>query len=78
MEHVREPSRTILRWYGDDVIEGGPLSPRTGVLKVPEGPGLGVPLDRKALQRCHERFLAEGTFPAAAPGQHCGGAFRKH
>jgi L-alanine-DL-glutamate epimerase-like enolase superfamily enzyme len=23
---------------------------------VPDGPGLGVTLDRKALARCHERF----------------------
>ncbi|HET6620049.1 MAG TPA: mandelate racemase/muconate lactonizing enzyme family protein [Dongiaceae bacterium] len=78
MEHVREPCQTILRWYADDVIEGGPFSPSKGVLKVPDGPGLGVLLDRKALQRCHERFLSEGAFPAGAPGQHYGGAFRKH
>jgi len=75
---VREPSRTILRWYGDDMIEGAPLSPRKCVLKVPEGPGLGVTVDRKALQRRHERFLAEGVFAAGAPGQHYGGALRKH
>jgi len=77
MEHVREPSQTILRWYGDDVIEGGPLSPKKGVLKLPEGPGLGITLDRKALKRCHERFLSEGVFPTGAPGGSYGGAFRK-
>lgn len=76
MEHVREPSQTILRWYGDDVIEGGPLSPKNGVLKLPEGPGLGIDLDRKALQRCHERFLAEGAFPTGGAGSY-GGSFRK-
>lgn len=76
MEHVREPSQTILRWYGDDVIEGGPLSPQNGVLKLPEGPGLGIHLDRKALQRCHERFLAEGAFPTGGAGSY-GGSFRK-
>jgi glucarate dehydratase len=77
MEHVREPSQTILRWYGDDVIEGGPLSPKRGLLPVPAGPGLGVTLDRTALQRCHERFLSEGAFPAGTVGQSYGGAFRK-
>lgn len=77
IEHVREPSQTILRWYGDDVIEGGPLSPKQGRLAVPAGPGLGVTLDRKALQRCHERYLSEGAFPAGATGQSYGGAFRK-
>jgi len=76
LEHVREPSQTILRWYGDDVIEGGPLSPKNGVLKLPDGPGLGVNLDRKALKRCHERFLAEGAFPTGGIGSY-GGSFRK-
>jgi glucarate dehydratase len=75
-EHVREPSQTILRWYGDDVIEGGPLSPKNGVLKLPEGPGLGIDLDRKALKRCHERFLSEGAFPTGGAGSY-GGSFRK-
>lgn len=77
MEHVREASQTILRWYGDDVIEGGPLCPRSGVLAVPQGPGLGVELDRKALARCHQRYLEEGAFPSGTPGGQYGGAFRK-
>lgn len=77
MEHVREPSQTILRWYGDDVIEGGPLSPKNGVLKLPDEPGLGVTLDRKALKRCHERYLSEGAFPTGSAGGSYGGSFRK-
>jgi hypothetical protein len=36
---------------------------------VPDGPGLGVTLDRKALARCHERFKNEGVFPASKTGQ---------
>ena len=77
LEHVREPSQTILRWYGDDVIEGGPLSPRGGALPVPTGPGLGVALDPEALRRCHERFLEQGSFPTGAPTERYGGGFRK-
>lgn len=77
MEHVREPSQTILRWYADDVIEGGPLVPRNGRLPVPMGPGLGVTLDAKALKRCHERYLSEGQFPAGSATEHYGGSFRK-
>ena len=77
MEHVREPSQTILRWYADDVIEGGPLVPRNGKLPVPMGPGLGVMLDAKALKRCHERYLSEGQFPAGSATEHYGGSFRK-
>jgi glucarate dehydratase len=78
MEHVREASQTLFRWYADDVIAGGTLVPKQGRVKVPEGAGLGVTLDTKALKRCHERFLSEGTFPAGGSGHHVyGGHFRK-
>jgi glucarate dehydratase len=65
MEHVREPSQTLFRWYGDDVIAEGTFVPKRGRVAVPDGPGLGVTLDQKALKRCHERFLSEGVFPAS-------------
>ncbi len=55
LEPVRGPSQTLFRWYSDDVIEGGPLVPKSGVVKVPDGPGLGVILDAKALARCHQQ-----------------------
>ncbi|MCP5084040.1 MAG: mandelate racemase/muconate lactonizing enzyme family protein [Alphaproteobacteria bacterium] len=77
VEHIREPSQTLLRWYGDDVIAEGLLAPHDGHLTVPEGPGLGVTLDPKALKRCHERYLAEGAFPSASPAEGYGGGFRK-
>ena len=77
VEHIREPSQTLLRWYGDDVIEQGLLAPKDGHLDVPDGPGLGVTLDRKALKRCHERYLDEGPFPSASPAEGYGGGFRK-
>lgn len=80
LEHVRGASQTLFRWYADDVIEGGPFQPKDGVVQVPEGPGLGVALDRKALMRCHDRYLSEGSFPAAATPDGAsgyGGAFRK-
>lgn len=65
IEHVREPSQTLFRWYADDVVEQGTFVPKNGVVQVPDGPGLGVTLDRKALKRCHERYLKEGQFPAS-------------
>lgn len=80
LEHVRGASQTLLRWYADDVIEGGPFVPKSGVVQVPDGPGLGVTLDPVALRRCHERYLAEGRFPAgasAAAGSAYGSTFRK-
>lgn len=76
LEHVRGASQTLFHWYADDVIEGGPFALENGVTQVPSGPGLGVTLDRKALQRCHERFLAEGSFPSGRDGGY-GSGFRK-
>ena len=77
IEHVREPSQTLVRWYADDVIEGGPFSPEQGELPVPTAPGLGVTLDRVALRRCHERYLREGTFPSGVAGSGYGASFRR-
>jgi len=77
LEHVRGASQTLFRWYADDVIEGGPFVPRHGYVAVPEGPGLGVTLDRTALARCHQRYVDEGPFPTAKAGGQYGGAFRK-
>jgi glucarate dehydratase len=76
LEHVRGASQTLFHWYADDVIEGGPFALENGVTQVPTGPGLGVTLDRKALQRCHDRFLAEGSFPSGREGGY-GSGFRK-
>jgi hypothetical protein len=64
LEHMRGASQTLLRWYADDVIEGGPFVPRAGVVAVPEGPGLGVTLDPVALRRCGAAMTA--TLPRAA------------
>ena len=77
VEAVRGASQTLLRWYGDDVIEGGPMVPKGGKLGLPEGAGLGVTLDRKALARCHQRYLDEGAFPSGVAGLGYGGRFRK-
>jgi glucarate dehydratase len=62
VDWLDEPSQTLLRWYVDDVIEGGPMQPQDGVLTVPTGPGLGVTLDPAAFQRAHESFRTHGSF----------------
>ena len=51
--------------------------PKSGMVAVPQGPGLGVVLDRKALARCHARFLDQGAFPSGVAGEAYGGRFRK-
>jgi glucarate dehydratase len=76
-EHVRDASQTLLHWYADDVIEGGPFTLQGGMVTVPDGPGLGVVLDAKAFKRCHERYLTEGSFPSGVTGEAYGGRFRK-
>ncbi|QGX99711.1 chloromuconate cycloisomerase [Roseovarius faecimaris] len=77
LEPVRGASQTLFRWYADDVIEGGPFVPKSGAVSVPDGPGLGVVLDSKALERCHQRYCDEGAFPAATKAGRYGGSFRK-
>lgn len=76
LEHVRGASQTLFHWYADDVIEGGPFRHENGHVDVPTAPGLGVTLDPTALQRCHDRYLAEGAFPDGRSGGY-GGKFRK-
>jgi glucarate dehydratase len=44
-------------WQVDEVVEGGRFSFKDGTLAVPEGPGLGVTLDRDALKRLHQNYL---------------------
>ncbi len=50
----------------DDVVEGGALRYEHGKLRVPDGPGLGVTLDRDRLAAHAERYRREG----AAMGFH--------
>jgi glucarate dehydratase len=47
-------------WQEDEVVDGGKLRFEEGALRVPSGAGLGVRLDRDALARLHETYLACG------------------
>lgn len=46
--------------YTGDVIEGGPFRQTNNTVAVPEGPGLGVTLDRDALNVWHKHLLDNG------------------
>lgn len=55
--HLDYALDTHYPWQIDEVIKGGKIPIKDGAVVVPEGPGLGVELDRAALQRLHENFL---------------------
>ncbi len=47
-------------WQSDEVITGGRIPFEDGAVRVPSGPGLGVELDREALEKLHRNFLTCG------------------
>ncbi|MDI3325775.1 mandelate racemase/muconate lactonizing enzyme family protein [Pontibacterium granulatum] len=73
MPWIHEPSQSLFRWQICDVIEGGPFKQKNNVVLVPEGPGLGVTLDREALAYWHRHFVENGPldhfYNPAAPGK---------
>jgi glucarate dehydratase len=69
---IHEPSQSLFRWQVADVIEGGPFRQTGNTAPVPEGPGLGVTLDRKSMGFLHRHFIEHGPLDhfhdPAAPG----------
>jgi glucarate dehydratase len=47
----------------DDIIAGGPMRYENGSIRVPDGPGLGVKLDREKLGQYHELYRRLGNYP---------------
>jgi glucarate dehydratase len=47
----------------DDVIEGGKLKYENGTIRIPEGPGLGVRLDRSKVAQYEELYRELGPYP---------------
>jgi len=47
----------------DDIIVGGKMKYENGSIKVPDGPGLGVQLDREKLGKYAELFKKLGPYP---------------
>ncbi|MEO1651390.1 MAG: chloromuconate cycloisomerase, partial [Pseudomonadota bacterium] len=48
------------RWQVGDVIKDGPFRQTNNVVKVPDGPGLGVELDPSAMANCSAHFREHG------------------
>jgi glucarate dehydratase len=51
---------THIPWQTEEVVEPGTLRFVDGAVPVPDGPGLGVTLDRDALARLHEQYVECG------------------
>jgi len=47
----------------DDVIQGGLMPYQDGAIRVPDGPGLGVTLDREKLGQYSELYKRLGNYP---------------
>ena len=47
-------------WQSEEVIVGGSMGFQDGAVPVPSGPGLGVELDKEALQKLHKAYLSCG------------------
>ena len=60
LHHIREPSQSIFGWQVLDVIEGGPFRQKNNTVPVPDGPGLGITLDRDRLAYSHRLFVDDG------------------
>ena len=60
MPWITEPSQSLFRWQIGDVIQGGPFRQTNNTISVPEGPGLGVELDRDALAHWHKHLVENG------------------
>ena len=57
LPHLRNALDTHYPWQSDEVILGGKLKFEEGSVYVPEGPGLGVELDRVALATLYQNYL---------------------
>lgn len=47
-------------WQWEEIIVGGRMKIEDGCVTLPQGPGLGVELDRSALERAHQNYLRCG------------------
>jgi glucarate dehydratase len=47
-------------WQDEDIVQGGRIAFTEGAVRVTDAPGLGVKIDRAALERLHDQYLACG------------------
>ncbi|MBL1434808.1 MAG: mandelate racemase/muconate lactonizing enzyme family protein [Rhodobacteraceae bacterium] len=74
--HITEASQSLFRWQIGDVIKGGPFKQTNDTVRVPEGLGLGVELDEKAMRRWAKHFEDNGPI-SHFEDPHAPGKFRR-
>jgi glucarate dehydratase len=60
LPHLPYDLDTHYPWQSDEVITGGRFKFEDGAIAVPSAPGLGVELDKRALERLHRNYLECG------------------
>lgn len=67
--YLSQPGQSLFRWYADDVI-AELIQPHANTVPIPDGPGLGVTVDPKALARCKGRYERDGVITQlGVPGE---------
>ena len=58
---IREPNQSLFRMQPLDITNEGPFRPKNNTVRVPEGDGLGVTLNRHMLKRLHQDYFDNGA-----------------
>ena len=59
---IQRPSQALITWIEDDLIEGEPWLVRSGGVRLPDTPGLGITLDSAALTRYNAHYEQVGEY----------------
>ncbi|WP_344127359.1 enolase C-terminal domain-like protein, partial [Mycolicibacterium murale] len=70
LPNMRGPHQTLGRWQPFDVVAEDTIVPRNNVIRVPEGPGLGVTLVPDALEHLHRLFVEQGPSVSISRGDN--------
>jgi glucarate dehydratase len=67
--YLSQPGQSLFRWYADDV-SAEPIQPHANAVPIHDGPGLGITLDPRALERCKQRYEQDGVISQlGVPGE---------
>jgi glucarate dehydratase len=64
---LARPAQSLMELSAEDLVLGDRWDVRRGGVSAPPAAGLGVALDRSALEACHELYLEQGEVQAFPP-----------